>query len=317
MALSRLLTVQSRAGTLLMHHHNPCAYSFTYLWDLHFHYRSTATVKRLRPALKRPSDLPTLCSIHKRQPTSACSNIQQLRPALRSSTSNTTSSFLLTLPLLNLTIGSNGNLCSVTKHKNARLSIEINAQSDPYTQQQSHLWKMAPTATPSASAQPAAGNVNVIVVSNTQHIVPVDGTFETGMLDGEILCGDVQEIVHGPLLQLMAKYDTKVILEMLVELHKAGASDDFKVLATKGLDARVTKAFRWASKEYGFGESQEEVHRFRERMFNPAALANGRAASRNHAVEKAQDVEIANAADLLLTLVEIVATDDEDAGSEQ
>ncbi|PPJ53965.1 hypothetical protein CBER1_05821 [Cercospora berteroae] len=175
---------------------------------------------------------------------------------------------------------------------------------------------MASKATPSASARPAAGNANVIVVSNTQHTMPVDGTFETGMLDGEILCGDVQEIVHGRLLQLMAKYDTKVILEMLVELHKAGASDDFKILATKGLDARVTKAFRWASKEYGFGESQEEVHRFRERMFNPAALANGRAASRNHAAEKAQDVEIANAADLLLALVESVDVDNTE-GAEQ
>ncbi|CAK1356773.1 hypothetical protein CB0940_12016 [Cercospora beticola] len=175
---------------------------------------------------------------------------------------------------------------------------------------------MAPTATPSASAQPAAGNANVIVVSNTQHTVPVDETFETGMLDGEILCGDVQEIVHGRLMQLMAKYDTKVILQMLVELHKAGANDGFEVLATKGLDARVTKAFRWAAKGYGYGESQEEVHNFREQVFNPTALANGRAASRNHAVEKAQDVEIANAADLLLGLVES-ADIDETEGTEQ
>lgn len=168
------------------------------------------------------------------------------------------------------------------------------------------------------SSTPATtGNASVGHTSPQQHKVPVNATFETGLEDAEILCDDVKTIIKARLMQLLAKFETKEILELIIALHHPAADEEWRVLNTKGLDARVTKAFKWASIEYGFDDSPEGVQKFRVQMFNPAARANGRSESRDHAAERAEELAIANSAELLLGIFDSVATDDEDAGSEQ
>ena len=140
---------------------------------------------------------------------------------------------------------------------------------------------------------------------SAQHLVPANKDFETGQLDCEIVCGSISKVIHANLLQLMAKYETVDVLEMLVNAHRAGSKDTFEVIRTAGLSTRVTAAFRWAAAEQGVSVEALRAD------FNVVARENGRSESIDYRVEPAERAVEAAAArarclarDTLLDVVE-------------
>ncbi|KAF2207253.1 hypothetical protein CERZMDRAFT_102538 [Cercospora zeae-maydis SCOH1-5] len=229
-------------------------------------------------------------------------------PARSAARNNGTANFNVpsSLPPLASTTRDNDTQCSAPKHNNSSLSIEI-----PPHRFNTFQHPAVNMSQQQASGSNAVNNAAVPVNTDSEHTVPADGTFETGLKDGDIICGNIKDVIHANLMQLIAKFNTKDVLNMLIEAHRAGPNDTTKVLDTKGLDTRVTKAFRQAAQGHGYGDTQAEVQRFRQEVFNPVARANGRAESRNHAAEKAAtEAEISAAADALLDSMEAFDSND-------